>query len=137
MKRRFRPGTVALREIRRYQKSVDLLISKAPFQRFIRSISDGIDTQLRFQSSAYLALQEASESYLIGLLEDANVCAIHAQRITIMKKDLDLARRIRGEDLKDKRDLRPKTGQEVYLMIPYYNLVPERMNLKEIYKEFA
>ena len=137
MKRRFRPGTVALREIRRYQKSVDLLISKAPFQRFIRSISDGIDTQVRFQSSAYLALQEASESYLTGLFEDANICAIHASRVTIMKKDLDLARRIRGEDLKDKRDLRPKTGQEVFLMIPYYDLVPSKMNLKRIYKDFA
>ena len=86
------------------------MLSKAPFQRFIRAISDGIDTQLRFQSSALLALQDAAESYLTGLFEDANLCAIHANRVTILKKDLDLARRIRGERFRDHRDLVPKTG---------------------------
>jgi histone H3 len=83
---RYRPGTVALREIRKYQKSTELLIRKLPFQRLVR-----------FQSSAVLALQEASEAYLVGLFEDTNLCAIHAKRVTIMPKDIQLARRIRGE----------------------------------------
>ncbi len=95
--RRFRPGTVALREIRRYQKSSDLLIRKAPFQRLVREIAQEMKSDLRFQSAAVLALQEASEAYLIGLFEDTNSCAIHAKRVTIMPKDMMLARRIRGE----------------------------------------
>jgi histone H3 len=118
-KMRWRPGTVALREIKRYQKVTDLLLAKAPFQRFVRSICDGIDSQLRFQSQALLALQEAAESYLTGLFEDANLCAIHATRVTVMKKDIDLARRIRGERFQDYRDNQPKTGKEVFYMLPY------------------
>jgi histone H3 len=94
---RFRPGTVALREIRKFQKSTDLLIRKLPFQRLVREIAQDFKTDLRFQSSAILALQEASESYLVGLFEDTNLCAIHAKRVTIMPKDIQLARRIRGE----------------------------------------
>lgn len=94
---RFRPGTVALREIRRYQKSTDLLIRKLPFQRLVREIASEFHTDLRFQASAIAALQEASEAYLVGLFEDTNLCAIHAKRVTIMSKDLQLARRIRGE----------------------------------------
>ena len=91
---RYRTGTVALREIRRYQKSTELLIRKLPFQR---EIAQDFKTDLRFQSSAVLALQEASEAYLVGLFEDTNLCAIHAKRVTIMPKDIQLARRIRGE----------------------------------------
>ena len=94
---RYRPGTVALREIRRYQKSTDLLIRKLPFQRLVREIAQDFKTDLRFQGSAVLALQEASEAYLVGLFEDTNLCAIHAKRVTIMPKDIQLARRIRGE----------------------------------------
>ena len=94
---RYRPGTVALREIRRYQKGTELLIRKMPFQRLVREIATMFKTDLRFSSSAVLALQEASESYLIGLFEDSNLCAIHAKRVTIMPKDMQLARRIRGE----------------------------------------
>ena len=94
---RFRPGTVALREIRRYQKSTELLIRKLPFQRLVREIAQDFKTDLRFQSSAISALQEASEAYLVGLFEDTNLCAIHAKRVTIMPKDIQLARRIRGE----------------------------------------
>jgi histone H3 len=94
---RYRPGTVALREIRKYQKSTDLLIRKLPFQRLVREIAQDYKTDLRFQSSAVLALQEASEAYLVGLFEDTNLCAIHAKRVTIMPKDIQLARRIRGE----------------------------------------
>ena len=94
---RYKPGTVALREIRRYQKSTELLIRKLPFQRLVREIAQDFKTDLRFQSSAVMALQEASEAYLVGLFEDTNLCAIHAKRVTIMPKDIQLARRIRGE----------------------------------------
>ncbi|XP_075436932.1 histone H3-like [Ascaphus truei] len=94
---RYRPGTVALREIRRYQKSTELLIRKLPFQRLVREIAQDFKTDLRFQSSAVMALQEASEAYLVGLFEDTNLCAIHAKRVTIMPNDIQLARRIRGE----------------------------------------
>ncbi|XP_024001927.1 histone H3-like [Salvelinus sp. IW2-2015] len=94
---RYRPGTLALREIRRYQKSTELLIRKLPFQRLVREIAQDFKTDLRFQSSAVMALQEASEAYLVGLFEDTNLCAIHAKRVTIMPKDIQLARRIRGE----------------------------------------
>ena len=94
---RYRPGTVALREIRRYQKSTDLLIRKLPFQRFIREIGQGFKADLQYQATGLLALQESSESYLTTLMEDTNLCAIHAKRVTIMPKDMQLARRIRGE----------------------------------------
>ena len=91
------PGTVALREIRRYQKSTDLLIRKLPFQRLCREIAQDFKKNLRFQGSSVLALQEAAEAYLVGLDEDANLCALHAKRVTIMPKDIQMARRIRGE----------------------------------------
>ena len=94
---RFKPGTVALREIRKYQKSTELLIRKLPFQRLVREISQEFKTDLRFQSSAILALQEATEAFMVGLFEDTNLCAIHAKRVTIMPKDIQLAKRIRGE----------------------------------------
>lgn len=94
---RFKPGTVALREIRKYQKSTELLVRKLPFQRLVREIAQDFKTDLRFQSSAVLALQEATEAYMVGLFEDTNICAIHAKRVTIMPKDFQLARRIRGE----------------------------------------
>jgi histone H3 len=94
---RYRPGTVALREIRRYQKSSDLLIRKLPFQRLVREIAQQYQDDLRFQSTAVLALQEAAEAYLVSMFEDSNLCAIHAKRVTIMPKDIRLARRIRGE----------------------------------------
>ena len=81
---RYRPGTVALREIRKYQKSTDLLIRKLPFQRLVREIAQDFKSDLRFQGSAVLALQEAAEAYLVGLFEDTNLCAIHAKRVTIM-----------------------------------------------------
>merc|ERR1712064_39917 len=71
---RYRPGTVALREIRRYQKSTELLLRKLPFQRLVREIAQDFKTDLRFQSSAVMALQEASEAYLVGLMEDTNLC---------------------------------------------------------------
>jgi histone H3 len=94
---RYRPGTVALREIRRYQKSTELLIRKLPFQRLVREIAQDFKTGCRFQSTAILALQEAAEAYLVHMFEDVNVCAMHAKRVTIQPKDFQLARRIRGE----------------------------------------
>ena len=98
---RFRPGTRALQEIRSFQKSTECLIRKLPFQRLVKEIATDITTEtgkvdLRFQSAALMALQEASEAYLVGLFEDTNMCAIHAKRITIKPKDMALARRIRG-----------------------------------------
>jgi len=94
---RYRPGIVALREIRRYQKSTELLIRKLPFQRLVREIAQNMKTELRFQAAALSALQEATEAYLIGLFEDTNLCTLHAKRVTIMPKDIQLAQRIRGQ----------------------------------------
>lgn len=96
-RRRYRPGTVAIREIRRYQRSTELLIRKTPFQRLVREIAQDFRTNLRFQSTAILALHEAAEAYLVGLFEDSGLCAMHAKRVTVMPKDIQLARRIRGE----------------------------------------
>jgi histone H3 len=94
---RWCPGTVALREIRKYQKNTDLLMRKAPFQRLVHEIACDIKSDLRMQSTALLALQEAAEAYLVGLFNDTNECALHAKRVTIMPKDMQLARLIRGE----------------------------------------
>jgi len=98
-KKRYRPGTLALKEIRKLQRTTDLLITKLPFSRLVREIAltlrpagDG----MRWQSQAIQALQEASEAFLVHLFEDTNLCAIHAKRVTIMQKDIQLARRIRG-----------------------------------------
>ena len=95
---RFRPGTVALREIRRYQKSTELLLRKLPFQRLVREVASEYKSDLRFQASAIAALQEATEAYMVSLFEDSNLCAIHGKRVTVMPKDMQLAKRIRGEN---------------------------------------
>ena len=94
---RYRSGTVALREIRRYQKTAELLIRKLPFNRLVREVTQDFKTDLCFQAQAIMALQEAAEAYLVRLFDDTNLCAIHAKRVTIMPKDMQLARRIRGE----------------------------------------
>ena len=95
---RYQPGTVVLQEICRYQKSTELLIRKLPFQQLVREIAQDLGKMnMRFQSGAIMALQEALEAYLVGLLEDSNLCAIHTKRVTIMPKDIQLAHRIRGE----------------------------------------
>jgi histone H3 len=94
---RFRSGTVALREIFKYQKSTDLLIRKLPFQLLVHEIASAFRGDLHFQSSAIAALQEASEAYLVGLFEDTNLCAIHANRVTIIERDIQLTQRIRCE----------------------------------------
>jgi len=106
-KRRYKPGIRALREIRKYQKSTDLLLRRLPFSRLVREIAHeyatsmdivggGVAGGLRWQSTAIQALQEAAEAYLVHLFEDVNLLAIHAKRVTIMQKDIQLARRIRG-----------------------------------------
>jgi histone H3-like centromeric protein A len=100
-RRRYKPGTVALKEIRKYQRSFDLLISKLPFARLVREVAldllpAEVGAELRWQSHAIMALQEATEAFLVHLFEDTNLCAIHAKRVTIMQKDIQLARRIRG-----------------------------------------
>ena len=95
--RRFRPRMMALKEIRHYQKFTGFLIRKLPFQRLVREIAIDVAQEMRFQSSVLLALQEAAEVYLVGLFEDTNLCAIHARRVTILPKDIQLARRIHGE----------------------------------------
>ncbi|KAL8802891.1 MAG: hypothetical protein Q9182_003507 [Xanthomendoza sp. 2 TL-2023] len=98
--RRYRPGTLALKEIRRYQRTTDLLLRKLPFSRFVREIALSLvpigGEALRWQSQAIQALQEAAEAFMVHLFEDTNLCAIHAKRVTIMQKDIQLARRIRG-----------------------------------------
>jgi len=94
---RYRPGTVALGEIHKYQKSTEFLLRKAPFQRLVREFTQGHKGDLCFQSSALGASQEASEVYLVGLFEDSNLCAIHTKRVTIMPKDIQLTRQIRRE----------------------------------------
>lgn len=101
-RRRYRPGTVALREIRQFQKSSDLLIPRLPFSRLVKEIAQNVSFSLnvnglRFQSAALLALQEAAEAYVVALMEDTVLCCVHARRVTIMPKDMILARRIRGE----------------------------------------
>ncbi|KAK0519525.1 histone H3.3C [Tilletia horrida] len=94
---RYRPGTVALREIRRYQHTTHFLIRRMPFARLVREISQDRHWGIRFQRSALEALQIASEDYLVQLFEHTNLGAIHAKRVTIRKEDMLLARRIRGE----------------------------------------
>ena len=94
---RYRSGTVALCEIRRFQKTTELLIRKAPFQRLVREIAQKLKKEVRFQSTAVLALQEASEAYMVGMFEDTNLAALHAKLVTIMPRDMLLARRLRGK----------------------------------------
>ena len=96
-KKRFRPGTKALREIKKYQKTTELLLRKLPFQRLVREIAHESNADLYFQAQALLALQEATETYLVGVFEDTNLAAIHGKRVTIMPRDLQLARRLRGD----------------------------------------
>ncbi len=101
-RRRYRPGTVALRQIRHFQKTADLLIPRLPFSRVVKEIAQDMASRhnfhgLRFQSAALMALQEAAEAYMVSVFEDTVLCCVHARRVTIMPKDMQLARRIRGE----------------------------------------
>lgn len=94
--RRYRPGIKALKEIRQYQSNTDLLLLKLPFARLAKEIAQNFINDIRFQSSALNALQEGAEAYLIKLFEDTQLAAIHAKRVTIMPKDMQLAMRLRG-----------------------------------------
>lgn len=94
---RYRPGTVALREIRRYQKSTDLLIPKLSFGRVMREYVLALQKEFRSQAVAVMAAQEASEAYITGYLEDCNLSAIHGNRVTVFPKDIHFVRRLRGE----------------------------------------
>mmetsp|Transcript_15568 Transcript_15568/g.19283 ORF Transcript_15568/g.19283 Transcript_15568/m.19283 type:complete len:169 (-) Transcript_15568:2033-2539(-) len=98
-KRRSRPGTKALREIRKYQRSTNLLLRRLPFARIVREETQRYtrSEEFRWQAQALLALQEAAEAYLVSIFEDSNLCAIHAKRVTLMVRDIQLARRIRGD----------------------------------------
>ena len=97
-RRRYRPGTVALREIRKFQKSTELLIRKLPFQRLVREVAAELSKtmayDLRFQSTAILALQEGVEAYLVGMFEKVNDIVIHGKRVTIQAKDIQLWKRL-------------------------------------------
>ncbi|XP_076862395.1 histone H3-like centromeric protein A isoform X2 [Brachyhypopomus gauderio] len=96
-KRRFRPGMRALMEIRKYQKSTDLLLRKGPFSRLVREVCQMFSREnMMWQVYALMALQEAAEAFLVRLFSDANLCAIHAKRVTLFPRDIQLARRIRG-----------------------------------------
>ncbi|KAJ0509992.1 putative transcription factor Hap3/NF-YB family [Helianthus annuus] len=94
---KFRQGTIALREIKMYQKCTELLIKRVPFQRLVREIAHTFKIDMRFQGGVVATLQEAAEAYLVGLFEDTNLCAFHAKRVTITPKDMQLARRLRGD----------------------------------------
>ncbi|RPA89448.1 histone H3-like centromeric protein cse-4 [Choiromyces venosus 120613-1] len=100
--RRYSPGDRALREIRLMQRTVRAAIPNAPFYRVVREVANewmrmlGRGPDFRWQSTALQALKEATEAFLVHLLEDSNLCAIHSKRITIMVRDIQLARRIRG-----------------------------------------
>jgi histone H3 len=95
--RRFRPGTVALRTIRKLQKTTGTLIRRAPFYRMARCLAAVTMEGYRFQTAALAVIQEATESYVIGILANANLAALHAKRVTVMPRDLHLARRLAGE----------------------------------------
>lgn len=102
--RRHRPGELALKVIRRLQKTTNMLIPRAPFHRLVREITakycDLGEEPLKYQAAALTALQEATEAYLTYLFEDTNLCCIHAKRVTIMPRDIQLCRRLRWDGLK-------------------------------------
>ena len=91
----YRPSTVALQEIQKYQRSTELLCRRLSVARLIREITQDFKVGLHFQATALLAIQEAMEAWLVHLMEDMNLCAIHAKRVTIGPKDLSLVCRIR------------------------------------------
>ena len=82
---------VALREIRQYQKSTNLLLRKAPFARLCHKITQDYKTDVRWQAETVASLQQASEYYLVRIFENALRCAIHAKRVILAPKDMQLA----------------------------------------------
>merc|ERR1719291_1009416 len=96
-----KPGTVALREIRKIQKGSGLLLQKAPFQRLVRSDLGPLKQTCRFKRSALAAVQEAAEAYAVSTLEGAVMLQLHRRRQTLVKKDIEFVRRIKGEILSE------------------------------------
>jgi histone H3 len=128
-KMKFKPGTIAIREIKRYQREIKLLLPKLPFQRVVREMAHSYDSDLRFTPEALRACQEATEAYVVGLFEDSVLCCIHANRKTVQKKDMELARRIRGERFNDFRDHNRHQTDETFYQLPYYN---EKTEMKKL-----
>ena len=96
---KYRPGTVALRDIRKYQKTTELLIRRAPFLKLVREVASKHEPGVRFQQAAVTALQEAAEAYIVNVFEDTNAACIHAKRVTIMRRDMELANRLAKRDV--------------------------------------
>lgn len=96
-KMRKRPGAMALREIRKYQRSTDTVIRRLGFQRLVRDIAQQIVPEAKFQQSSLKVIQECTEMYLCRLFEDSQLCTLHAKRVTVFVKDMALAKRIRGD----------------------------------------
>jgi len=94
---RYRPGTRALREIRKYQASTKPVLPRAPFVRLVREVAQEVRPDFRFTKQCLVLLQEAAEGHVVEVIQDAYACARHARRVTLMPKDLLLAQRIRGE----------------------------------------
>ena len=121
-RRRFRPGTVALRQIRKYQKSTELLIRKIPFQRLVREIVYELRNEdFRFQSTALLALQEASEDFLVRMFDQANQIAIHGKRVTLYPKDIQLWKRLHDFGSNIFPCDRPRSLTKMFNIIPKTN----------------
>jgi histone H3 len=97
VKKHRRSKSKQLREIKKYQSTADLLMPRAPFQRLVREIGQSMSPAIRFRESSIEALQEASEAFIIGMMEDGLLCTVHANRVTLMRKDVALAERIRGD----------------------------------------
>jgi histone H3 len=93
----YHPDTVALQEIRRYQKCTELLIHKTPFQCLVRELTQALRGDLRFRPTLLAAAHKDSKAFLVGLFEDENLCAIHAKRVTFMPKDIKLSQHIQME----------------------------------------
>ena len=132
---RFKPGTVVLREIKRYQKTTQLLLPRAPFQRLVREVCKEMDPDLRFAQSALTALQESTEAYLVGLFEDANMCCVHSKRVTLTKQDMQLAYRIRGDmnhDYVEREEERLLNSD--YVALPYDN---DQQKMQELRAHFG
>jgi histone H3 len=132
-KQRYRPGTRAIKNIKKYQKGTDLLICKLPFQRLVRSIASYQSSQdLKFQSQAMAAMQEATEAYTISLFEDSNLIALHTKRVTIEPKDMKLARRIRGDEMRMMMDGKERGGDSSRITKPAIRRLAARGGVKRV-----
>ena len=129
-KRRWRPGTVAIREIKKYQKSVDRLLPRQPFLRLVKDISNEVNPGIRMRPEAVDALQEAAEQYIVGLFEDTQLIAVHAKRVTIMQKDMQLALRLRGDYNYHRYNEKAANSEGNFFQIPYGRKFTEDENMQ-------